>query len=250
MKRDMRNYLFFPLFSTLASFFYSFFIPGMFLSSLFPVVLASTLAQLVAGAPTLGNERGLCDISGFYVHLGEYPNQLPHPQYNPKYVYLGVGTQNYTCNGSSYTYVKVNTKGSLLKHYPGGPELNGNEYVKNGGLDGFDGLGSAPYLGEHFFVGNIPRWDFSVPGGIFDGNENAFVMGAQPAAANIPAPKSTGSDNVAWLYLKKQDGQLADEIYRTDTRGGVAPQSCSGSDSIQVKYVSVYWLTGGSINKY
>ncbi|THU76455.1 hypothetical protein K435DRAFT_156896, partial [Dendrothele bispora CBS 962.96] len=163
------------------------------------------------------------------------------------------------CNGSSYSsngalaglidlsctdeseYASIATE-ALSRWTDETNESNGNDFARNGGLGDL-----GVYLGEHFFVGNIPRWDFSVPGGIFEGNKNAFVMGAQPAAASIPAPTDTGSGNVAWLYLLRQDGELADEIYRTDTRGGVAPQSCSGSGSIQVKYVAVYWLTGGSI---
>ncbi|THU83568.1 hypothetical protein K435DRAFT_971521 [Dendrothele bispora CBS 962.96] len=235
----------------------------MFVSSLFLASLSSVFVQLAVGAPTASSngQRGICDVSGLYVHLGEYPNQLPHPQHNPKFVYLGVGTQNYTCNGSSYGsngalagLIDLSCTGeseyesiaieALSRWTAESNELNGNTFAQNGGLDGINELGG--YLGEHFFMGNIPRWDFSVAGGIFEGNENAFVMGAQPAAANVPAPKDTGDSNVAWLYLTRQDGELADEVYRTDTRGGVAPQSCSGSDSIQVKYVSVYWLTGSS----
>jgi hypothetical protein len=110
-------------------------------------------------------------------------------------------------------------------------EKDGNRFLRDDGLAQHRQLqsGSAGYLGEHFFVGKIPRWDFSVPGGLLEENKEAFVLGAQPAAANVAAPVSTGEGNIAWLYLNRQDGELANEIYRTDTRGGVAPQSVSVS---------------------
>ncbi|KAF5365045.1 hypothetical protein D9758_010991 [Tetrapyrgos nigripes] len=232
----------------------------MFGSIVYSTLLASSFIGFATAAPTTPS-KATCDISGAFVHLGEFPSMLPHPQYNPKYVFLGVGTQNYTCNGTSYvldgavaglvdvscnwetSYKTLATQSLSIWNQSNDDPIT---FVRDGVLAQHStelGFRSPSYFGEHFFVGKLPRWDFSVPKGLFEGQENAFVNGAQPAAATIAAPGSTGTGNIAWLYLTRQDGELASEIYRTDTRGGVAPPSCSGSDSIQVKYTSIYWLT-------
>ncbi|KAK7061085.1 hypothetical protein VNI00_000820 [Paramarasmius palmivorus] len=101
-------------------------------------------------------------------------------------------------------------------------------------------------LGEHYFVtnpetgsGTSPRWDFTAR----LGNPEAYVTAAKKGG--IAAP--TGKQDVDWLYLTDIAGGLACEIYRTDTRAGQPPATCTpGSDPITVKYTSLYWFTGGN----
>ena len=83
-------------------------------------------------------------------------------------------------------------------------------------------------LGEHYFITNpitgtglSPRWDFTSHA--FKGNPNAFVVGSK--AGDLVAP--TGSQDIDWLYLKAVQGELANEVYRTDTRLGQPPASVS-----------------------
>jgi len=123
-------------------------------------------------------------------------------------------------------------------------------------------------LGEHFFFnkeggGIAPIWDFR--GDSAPDQADAFVVASK--VANIKAP--TGSQDVDWLQLKGVSGGLATSLYRTHTKGGQPPASVSypdmylslwmlvtdvleckctpGSDGIQVKYVSKYWLYGGNV---
>lgn len=80
-------------------------------------------------------------------------------------------------------------------------------------------------LGQHYFITNpitgsglSPKWDFTSQGAT-KGNPNAFVVGAR--SGGVPAP--TGPQDVDWLFLTGVQGQLADQIYRVDTRGGQPP---------------------------
>jgi len=81
-------------------------------------------------------------------------------------------------------------------------------------------------LGEHYFIvnpvtgtGTSPKWDFTSHA--FSGNPDAFMVGAK--VSSLAAP--TGPSDVDWLQLSNVAGSLADEIYRTDTRGGQPPAS-------------------------
>ena len=86
-------------------------------------------------------------------------------------------------------------------------------------------------LGQHYFVPNpkpaagspavSPVWDFTSDSE--KGNPDAFVLAAK--AGDIPAP--TGKNDVDWLQLKNVEGELADTVYRTDTKGGQPPASVS-----------------------
>jgi len=92
-------------------------------------------------------------------------------------------------------------------------------------------LGHDPLvLGQHYFVSNStdptaisPVWDFT--SGAEKGNTQAFVLAAE--VGDIPAP--TGADDVDWLQLKKIEGQLANTVYRVDTKGGQPPASVNGN---------------------
>jgi Protein of unknown function (DUF3455) len=88
----------------------------------------------------------------------------------------------------------------------------------------------SPYiLGQHYFITNpisgtglSPKWDFT--SNALAGNSSAFVVGAK--TGDLPAP--TGPSDVDWLMLKAVQGDLASQIYRTDTRGGQPPASVRG----------------------
>uniref|UniRef100_A0A0W0FRI6 Malate dehydrogenase n=1 Tax=Moniliophthora roreri TaxID=221103 RepID=A0A0W0FRI6_MONRR len=97
-------------------------------------------------------------------------------------------------------------------------------------------------LGRHFFITNpvtgtglSPKWDFSLS----TGNPEDFVVGARQAG--IPAP--TGASDIDWLYLTNIQGTLATEIYRTNTKGGQPPASCTPGDALDVEYSALYWFT-------
>jgi hypothetical protein len=86
-------------------------------------------------------------------------------------------------------------------------------------------------LGQHYYVSKdkcaagspalSPKWDFT--SNAERGNAAAFLIGAK--VGNLPAP--TGSNNVDWVQLKNAEGELADTVYRVDTKGGQPPSSVS-----------------------
>jgi hypothetical protein len=93
-------------------------------------------------------------------------------------------------------------------------------------------LGNNPLvLGQHYYVPNpkptmgspavSPKWDFTSDAE--QGHAEAFVIGAK--VGSLPAP--TGSHDIDWVQLRNVEGQLADTIYRVDTRGGQPPASVS-----------------------
>ena len=93
-------------------------------------------------------------------------------------------------------------------------------------------LGNNPLvLGQHYYVPNpkpttgspavSPKWDFTSDAE--QGHAEAFVIGAK--SGSLPAP--TGSHDIDWVQLRNVEGQLADTIYRVDTRGGQPPATVS-----------------------
>jgi len=117
-------------------------------------------------------------------------------------------------------------------------------------------FGDAPVvLGQHYFIANgtdpvthsqaiSPVWDFTSDAE--KGNAEAFVVAA--VVGDIPAP--TGTDDVDWLQLKNVEGELANAVYRVETKGGQPPASCAaGAPMLSVKFTTQYWLFGGCVKK-
>jgi len=98
-------------------------------------------------------------------------------------------------------------------------------------------------LGQHFFLagsGNPPQlepvWDFRAS---IKGDPNAFVVAS--VIGDLKAP--TGPGDVDWLELNKVSGDLADFVFRVETKAGQPPASCSAGDApISVKFATQYWL--------
>ena len=88
-------------------------------------------------------------------------------------------------------------------------------------------------LAQHYFVSNpttgqgvSPKWDFASSGNPrFAGNSSAFIVAK--GKGSVPAPNSTV--NINWLDVVNiggdAGGQIADEVFRTDTVGGQPPSS-------------------------
>jgi hypothetical protein len=93
----------------------------------------------------------------------------------------------------------------------------------------------GPRKGQHYFVtnpltgqGTAAKWDFT-SSGVNAGNAEAFVVAAKNATLNAP----TGPQDVPWLRLTSIQGQLAQEVYRVDTRGGQL------SSSVGVRFLTL-----------
>ncbi|KAF8914680.1 hypothetical protein CPB85DRAFT_1375454 [Mucidula mucida] len=180
-----------------------------------------------------------------------FPQQgssLTAPTGAPKFVGLGVGTQNYTCADTG-AYASAGAVATLydiscIVDTPmydsisdiaidlwtsGSP--NPGDVCKNSRIN------APTVLGQHYFITNpvtgsgiSPMWNFGSAGS---------VVAAK--TGNMAAP--TGSNDVDWLALNAVEGQgtLASQIFRVDTREGQPPASCEvGSDPITVKYTALY----------
>lgn len=95
-----------------------------------------------------------------------------------------------------------------------------------------------PTLGHHFFsASEIPSFDLeaAIP--------RAFLSAKKSASVAAPTLSLPGS--VAWLYLC-DDGRGVSKnlkaVYRVETAGGSAPNTCTEVGNIEVKYSAEYWF--------
>jgi len=217
----------------------------------------------VPGGP-IGGSPPKCDISAAQT-IPNLPAPLTQPTTRPSFIALGVGTQNYTCSDAG-AYVAAGAVASLfdvgclyknkalfsripdlaMAAWTAAPRSITAESM----MKALSSLSPPAVLGQHFFntnpitgTGTAPVWDFRSQKA-YRNNPNAFVVATKVSGA--PAPNT--ARDVDWLQLADIQGGLADEIYRTDTRDGRPPASCTpGSAPIQDKYVALYWMYGGTV---
>lgn len=230
---------------------------------MFALTLLPVFFSLTAYAAPAALECSGCSTAGAVVDVPAGQTTLVAMNKSVSFLALGVGVQNYTC-ASTGTYTSAGALAELvdiscLYKFPS-VFNNISDYA-------IDLWSKAPasvttaelisklskvknpiVLGQHYFITNpvtgtglSAKWDFSS----HLKNSSAVVVGAK--TGDVPSP--TGSKDVDWLSLKAVPGQglLADQIFRTDTRLGQPPASCTpGSPNISVKYVAKYWLLGGA----
>jgi hypothetical protein len=68
-------------------------------------------------------------------------------------------------------------------------------------------------------TGISPVWNFA--SAALAGHADAFVLAAK--VGDVPAP--TGPPDVDWLSLNRVDGNLAKQVFRVATVGGLPPSS-------------------------
>jgi len=232
------------------------------LLALLAVVLGASIPALALPNAKLPG----CDLSKAKMSLPSHQSALVNQLKPPSFIGLGIGVQNYTCNATSLTYTSA---GAVVEVFDISC-LSGSALFNTIQNDAFDLWNNAPsdittqdvimmlgsdssVLGQHYFKSNgtdpatgnpalTPVWDFTSDAE--KGNPEAFV--AATVVGDIPAP--TGNGDVDWLQLARVDGQLADNVYRVDTKGGQPPASCTaGSPLLSVKFTTKYWLFGGCI---
>ncbi|KAI0696843.1 hypothetical protein BC835DRAFT_1340949 [Cytidiella melzeri] len=227
-------------------------------ASLFVALLASTAAVLASPTKTRAT-ASLCDVSTVTLTIPSSTSGTPLASplsSGPKYIGLAVGTQNYTC-GSAGTYTSAGALAELFDISCLPPStfngLTTAAYVAweaapasvtpQDIIDALAGAGSPEVLGQHYFITNAsgglsPKWDFTSAS--MAGNPNAYVVGVR--TGDIPAPTDP-TVNVDWLSLSNGGGELAEQIFRVQTRGGQPPSSmqCApGSAEIYVRYTAQY----------
>lgn len=158
-----------------------------------------------------------------------------------QYTTLGIGTQNYTCNGSVYVQSGANN-GAVAVLYNTTPYLRSHPNQINN-LTTYcnyqncviKGL-KKHVLGEHYFsAAGVPTFD------LYNAHP-ALLLSAQKIG-DVKAPQA---GNVDWLLLDASPSAPSNgltEVYRIDTDGGVAPSSCSTPGmQTQIPYAAQYWF--------
>ncbi|KAF8888599.1 hypothetical protein BD779DRAFT_1470219 [Infundibulicybe gibba] len=158
---------------------------------------------------------------------------------------MAIGTQNYTC-GATGTYINV---GAVAELFDLSCFTNTTSFAKIQDF-AFDiwgvafagvtpqaiitalhsdmAVGNVDVLGQHYYVPN--------------------PLTGVGSVASLSAP--TGTSDIDWVNLEAMTGELAQEIYQVDAKGGQPPATCSpGSDPIEVKYTAKYWLFGGTVKQ-
>ncbi|KAK7045117.1 hypothetical protein R3P38DRAFT_2609507 [Favolaschia claudopus] len=193
-----------------------------------------------------------CPRSTSVMQLPSNQTMLVVPTIAPLFILLGVGTQNYSCVGTTFTSIGAVASLfdiSCLDHTPQFASIQTKAFDIWKNLPAFlpatvvGPLVDAPHLdGFHYFIpstsatGLSPKWDFTST----TGSPAAFVVGA--GVGDIPAPTNPAV-NIDWLSLNRTDGDLASQIFRIDTVDGQPPTSCvAGSGDITVKYTAKYYL--------
>ena len=198
-----------------------------------------------------------CDIHHARLILPSNQTKLiaPPASLPPSFIAGAIGVQNYTCDFATQTYTCVVMIGctfisykshtvlsnigavaelfdiSCLYDSPGFGTIQDNMFADwSRKPDSFtiqdltkENEQDPAVLGQHYFISNgtatAPKWDFTSASEC--GNAEAYSVGAK--IGDLPVPGS----NVDWLSLESVEGDLADLIYRVDTRSGLPPASVS-----------------------
>ncbi|KAK4541516.1 hypothetical protein LTR36_007962 [Oleoguttula mirabilis] len=168
-----------------------------------------------------------------------------------RYVALGVGNQNYTCNGTAWVQTNAGD-GALATLYDATSwlaadtsaikTLPANRLARfKAANDGQDLANLLPYLkplGIHYFdESNRPTFNLT--------HANPPLVLSSRKIDSVAAPVA---DAIAWLYLLDADDGITDglkAVYRVETAGGVAPSSCSSGQTgsqTSIPYAAEYWL--------
>ncbi|TFK49063.1 hypothetical protein OE88DRAFT_1737273 [Heliocybe sulcata] len=231
-------------------------------------ILAAALAWTVfpsAAAHRLSSESSSalrCNVTNVALRLPANQTQLFQPNTTLSFLALAVGVQNYTCSNTS-TWTNIGAVADLFDIsclansliFDAIPSITYCAWNSTPDLiTPLDMIsvftGNPDVLGQHYYVpnpagsGTSPKWDFT--SAAYKGDSNAYVVGAK--VGDLPAPDT--KEDIDWVQLKSVEGELATVVYRTQTKGGQPPTSCTpGSALLSVKYTSQYWFFGSSLKK-
>ncbi|KAI0090380.1 putative malate dehydrogenase [Irpex rosettiformis] len=229
-------------------------------ASLLVTLFASTYIVFAAPAKT-----SHCDLSHVSLNFPTSPTGTPLATAiapAPKFLGVGVGTQNYTCSAAgTYTsagaYAEIfdvsclptkDSYASITRLAFDVWKIAPKSWTPAEVVKTLSELHSPVVLGQHYFISNVagtalsPKWDFTSASEA--GHTDAFVVGAK--TGDIPAPINP-AENIDWLSLSGTSGDLANQIFRLETNGGQPPSSCTpGSPEIFIRYSSLYAFYGGS----
>ncbi|TFK75050.1 hypothetical protein BDN72DRAFT_606749 [Pluteus cervinus] len=220
---------------------------------------AVVLASSVFGSPLQTRSQCASNLAAARLTLPAQEAALAPPSTGPSGIVLGVGVQNYTCTAAgNYT-----TAGAVAQLFDISCLINKSSFddVQDVAYDLWkkapesittlrlgtliNQIGHGEPAGLHYFISNSaggisPKWDHTASA-TAKGKAGDFVVAKK--VGDIPAPNP--SADVDWLSLANVSGDLAAQVFRVSTRGGVAPAKCTpGSPLISVKYTSKYYYFG------
>ncbi|KAF2639346.1 hypothetical protein P280DRAFT_59367 [Massarina eburnea CBS 473.64] len=144
---------------------------------------------------------------------------------------LGHGTQNYTCANAS-TGTAPASIGAVAQLFNASCEVATNK-LDLGSIEE-----SNAAIGAHFFFDNTTP-EFDIIGIGETQTKKIAVDSTTPSAADVP-----------WLMLEAQSSgstSTVRQIYRLNTKGGVAPTTCEGRSAVvTVDYTAQYWVYASS----
>ncbi|KAK5120716.1 hypothetical protein LTR85_006074 [Meristemomyces frigidus] len=168
-----------------------------------------------------------------------------------RYVALGVGNQNYTCNGATWVQTDAGD-GALATLYDATAFLSLDtpaiKTLPSDRLAQFkatnecqDTANLLPYLtplGIHYFdESNRPTFNLS--------HANPPLVLSSRKCDSVTAPVAGA---VPWLYLIDANDGITNglkAVYRLETAGGTAPSSCPSAETgsqTSIPYAAEYWL--------
>ncbi|KAJ5923513.1 hypothetical protein N7454_008758 [Penicillium verhagenii] len=225
-----------------------------------PLRLVSTFSRISSELDNiiLGN----CSLSDATLPIDKTAVKLPEPSSNLslKYIAIGRGTQNYTCENSTSSAVPVSvgaaatlfdasciaSKSLTLLHEM--PAVFGEAPVASlaflAELLSHTTNSSNLILGEHYFdAAGYPVLDLRLSG------SDDWVVATKNASVNATQISTSTNQNVAWLELDRKSGDNCGsgvhKVYRVETYQGSAPSTCAGLNlTVEVQYAAEYWFYG------
>lgn len=156
---------------------------------------------------------------------------------------LGIGTQNYTCNGTAFVQTEASSGAladlydltALLLEDDGVDTTTIAQDYKAGRLD-TSTLG--PAIGLHYFsADNVPVFNLCAA------PEEAVLAGAKIGAVDAPDAEA----DVPWLFLLDAGNGVSrklNTVYRVDTDAGVKHRETCSEEGLtrEKKYAAQYWF--------
>ncbi|KAF8515961.1 hypothetical protein JB92DRAFT_2542830, partial [Gautieria morchelliformis] len=196
-----------------------------------------------------------CDVSNAKLDIPSGQTNVTLPSgVKPRFITVGLGTQNYTCS-SSGTYINVGAVAELLDISCLVSDKAFTSLRKRAPFPDSDAVWEHEArvrallgpnrlrLGQHYFetnptgaAGVTPVFDFR--GDLLKNDSQAFT--AVTKLGGLLAPTNSTQD-VDWLELSTFQGNAASFVFRVDTHFGQPPKTCQpGSAQIQVRYSAKY----------
>ena len=197
----------------------------------------------ISRQPSSDEHPGHAVVTAQQLQLQQPLNGLPsNNNVTLAYSTLGIGLQNYTCNGTAYVQTESGDGASallydtteFLERHPN--QINDLAQHCNYEQCDYPHLLNR-LLGDHYFsVAHTPTFNLTYA-------DTDLVLSAAKVG-DEPAP---ASQDIDWLLLTANttDGitQGLAEVYRIDTYRGKAPSACDkAGQAVQVPYTAQYWF--------